>query len=122
MHYQRRQRDGVEMPPRVRVKMGGTQCVVDTCIADAVAHGLCPRHARRSRRYGLTAEEIESLETESCAGCGATDNLHVDHCHTTHEVRGILCRSCNTVLGAVKDDMRVLIRLAAYLERSTREP
>lgn len=120
-HYQQRQRDGIEMPPKVRVKMGGTQCIVESCIADAVAHGLCPRHARRSRRYGLVAEELAAIDRQgSCETCGSTENLHVDHCHDSQEIRGILCRGCNTALGAVKDDLRTLIRLAAYLEKRSR--
>lgn len=110
------------MPPKIRVKMGGTQCVVDSCLATAVAHGLCSRHAARSRRYGLVAEELAALDAHGeCEGCGSKENLHVDHDHATEgNVRGVLCRACNMVLGAVKDDMRVLIRLTAYLEKHTR--
>lgn len=118
-HYQQRQRDGLPMPPKVRVKMGGTQCIVESCIADAVAHGLCSRHAARSRRYGLVAEELFALDEHGeCGGCGSKENLHVDHCHDSHKVRGLLCRPCNMVLGAVQDQPEVLVKLAAYLIRS----
>jgi len=34
-------------------------------------------------------------------------------------VRGLLCNSCNLVLGYVKDDPVVLDRLAAYLRHHT---
>src|SRR5690349_19862256 len=35
-----------------------------------------------------------------CAMCGATGrHLVRDHCHRTGQVRGLLCRSCNTLEG-----------------------
>lgn len=39
-----------------------------------------------------------------------------DHCHTTGLFRGWLCRSCNLVLGMVKDNPKTLKRLAIYLD------
>lgn len=44
------------------------------------------------------------------------DNSHVDHCHATKAVRGILCTSCNWMLGDAKDRPEVLRAGAAYLE------
>lgn len=41
---------------------------------------------------------------------------HIDHCHTSNKVRGILCNRCNTVLGLVADDAALLASLAGYLE------
>lgn len=40
---------------------------------------------------------------------------HVDHCHKTSKVRGILCNRCNTVLGLCRDDPDLLSTLAGYL-------
>jgi hypothetical protein len=65
-------------------------------------------------------DELAKADTDVCEGCGATENLHVDHEHVSGDIRGVLCRSCNTALGAVKDDISILIRLLAYLERSQR--
>lgn len=58
----------------------------------------------RKRLYNLTEEEYISLATkqnEKCAICTNTfiKTPHVDHCHTTGKVRGLLCQSCNTTLG-----------------------
>jgi hypothetical protein len=42
-------------------------------------------------------------------------NLHLDHCHGSGELRGILCLSCNQGLGNFADDPARLERAAAYL-------
>lgn len=60
--------------------------------------------------YGLTEEQYEALLRDQggvCAICGKVDGsgrrLSVDHCHTTGQVRGLLCNGCNTSLGGLKD-------------------
>lgn len=40
---------------------------------------------------------------------------HVDHCHESQKVRGILCNRCNTVLGLCQDDKNLLSALARYV-------
>lgn len=75
-------------------------------------------------RYGITLEDRERmLEAQSyaCAMCGAAlvggRQTHVDHCHVSGVVRGILCLRCNTVLGFVED--AALMALATgYLART----
>jgi hypothetical protein len=75
-------------------------------------------------RYGMTEQDFEDLlasQDYSCAVCRSTEpagrwrGWHVDHDHDTGEVRGILCTSCNWVLGYAKDDPEVLVAAAAYL-------
>jgi hypothetical protein len=70
----------------------------------------------RARKYGLTVEQLrEVLAPGRCAICGRTDRLHVDHCHETGQVRGLLCDSCNAGLGRFRDDEARLIAAANYL-------
>lgn len=81
---------------------------------------------RTLRRYGITPEDYDRMLEEQgggCAICGNAANLwrpgcllHVDHCHETGVVRGLLCDRCNMGVGYFNDDS-VLLRLAAeYLE------
>jgi hypothetical protein len=83
-----------------------------------------------SQRYRLGWQEYLTLyETQSggCALCkiplGISKDTpdkevaHVDHCHTTGKVRGLLCSKCNKGLGHFFDNS-VTLRLAAeYIER-----
>lgn len=42
--------------------------------------------------------------------------LCVDHNHTTGDVRGLLCRRCNMVIGNVEESKELLTTLIDYLE------
>lgn len=72
--------------------------------------------------YGLEKGEYAKLYTFQggvCALCrratGASRRLSVDHDHRTGEVRGLLCRPCNTLLGHARDKASFFKRCAGYL-------
>jgi hypothetical protein len=74
------------------------------------------------RTFGISADEFDDLlaaQGGGCAICGVTPtraaSLHLDHCHGSGELRGILCLSCNQGLGNFADDPARLERAAAYL-------
>jgi hypothetical protein len=80
--------------------------------------------ARLKRKYNLSIEEYESLiesQNNSCKVCGtpAKNNtkgkLYIDHCHTTNKVRGLLCMKCNSALGLLNDDKKLIQNLLDYL-------
>ncbi|MFD6926534.1 endonuclease VII domain-containing protein [Streptomyces sp. NPDC059944] len=93
------------------------------------ATGLCEAHRVRHNRlvheYGIGWPERMRLAQEQdgqCAICGAPDvvedgepALHVDHCHETGRVRGLLCGACNRGLGLMRDDPRLLANAITYL-------
>jgi len=78
---------------------------------------------KRKAAYGITQPEYESLLTRQknvCAGCGrpfGSTTPHIDHCHSTGVIRGILHTGCNMALGHINDDPEVLEGLARYLRR-----
>ena len=43
--------------------------------------------------------------------------LSVDHNHKTKQVRGLLCRKCNLLLGCCKEDIKVLLASMCYLKK-----
>lgn len=86
----------------------------------------------RYKKYGVTAEwEAATLEAQGykCGNpsCGATEpggrwpTWHIDHCHKTGVVRGLLCDKCNKGVGLFDDDVDKLAGMIEYLmrERST---
>lgn len=75
--------------------------------------------------YGITLTEYNAMlakQDNKCAICGNTAILehrafHVDHCHTSGKIRGILCNGCNAGLGHFKDDPLILEKAAAYIRK-----
>lgn len=76
-------------------------------------------------RYNLTFEEYELMyknQNNSCKICaipkelGGRKGLHVDHCHITGRVRGLLCCSCNSAIGKLKENKNILNNAIAYLK------
>ena len=88
----------------------------------------CKAHKAREYRYGISLAEFETLlaaQGGRCAICGTgnppkrprdVDGWHVDHCHRTGDVRGILCRRCNTAIALMDDDSAMLHLAAEYIE------
>lgn len=82
----------------------------------------CVALRQRLRTYGLSRERYDALLHEQdhrCAICRSDDPLHVDHDHDTDEIRGLLCRACNHMLGNAKDRPALLRAAIGYLERTT---
>lgn len=84
------------------------------------------REYKLKQQYGLTIVAYNDLVEASnglCAVCNkpprgtrSATKLHVDHCHNTGRVRGLLCHACNVALGMARDNPDTLRRLAMYLE------
>jgi hypothetical protein len=69
-------------------------------------------------------EQMIAASNGACEICGKTENqfgkgMCVDHDHDTGTIRGILCTDCNMGVGNLKDDLDLLYKAVAYLERYT---
>jgi hypothetical protein len=78
---------------------------------------------KRTRRLPLgTYARMLAEHRGRCAICG-TDRpngmgrFHVDHCHATDAIRGILCSNCNLLIGHAKDRVDLLGAAIAYLNK-----
>ena len=97
--------------------------------------------AKLLKSYNLTVERYAQLYTDQhgkCAICGkallaATDVppgagrhvkkmiAHVDHCHDTKRVRGLLCSCCNTGIGQLQESEDILLSAIRYLKGASDE-
>ena len=91
----------------------------------AVTPGMSRAENLRSR-HGITEAQFSDMlfaQGGGCAICKRTDSgssrwktLHVDHCHQTGVIRGLLCHGCNVSIGHFKDSPELLRRAAMYVE------
>ena len=115
---------------RCRAKSHGRAAYCRGCTREVqrdwrAANPLLQRqYARRAllKRYGLSAEQFDALLVAQAGRCDICsdpldDALHIDHCHATGSVRGLLCIHCNTGIGKLRDRPALLRAAADYLER-----
>lgn len=96
--------------------------------ANPGAHRLAYVKGHVRRKYGLSWEDYTRLfdrQKGECALCQSghdlleVGGLCVDHDHDTGKVRGLLCKGCNSALGALGDSVRAIRHVLAYLEGSS---
>lgn len=78
----------------------------------------------RAKTYGLTLDEYNALqENTTCALCNNpfknSKDKHIDHCHVSKKVRGLLCTKCNVGLGMFGDSVPLLKAAIQYIEQSS---
>ena len=75
--------------------------------------------------YKLTKEDFFQMLEDQEHCCKLCDNefeslsqrhLHIDHCHETDKVRGLLCMKCNVGLGMLGDNEAGLLKALAYVK------
>lgn len=75
--------------------------------------------------YGISLEDFDRMFDEQNGRCAICPRelqrggkmTHVDHCHKTGKVRGLLCHGCNTSLGKLNDDEEIILRMAEYVRK-----
>lgn len=107
----------------------GHELTPDNTYLHTTSKGYVNRHCKkcaRARRYGITYDELEQMlidQDGSCAICLSPFDaekrglgFHVDHCHVSGAVRGLLCSNCNTAIGLLGDDPATLDRALQYVK------
>lgn len=75
------------------------------------------------RFYGLTLEDYNLMFEEQNGCCKICKRhqiefkrrLHVDHCHKTGNIRGLLCHNCNLALGRFMDNPVIIQSALEYV-------
>ncbi len=112
-------------PEKHKAKVRAWRAALDPDIARERA-----RRIRLRRYYGMELEDFDALcavQDHRCAICrtheddlprmrpGDHSNLYVDHAHESGSVRGLLCQSCNLLVGHAREDEQVLLAAIRYL-------
>lgn len=98
--------------------LGVRLCGAPSCVA------LQHRARKLWRTYKITLADYDMMlaqQDNACKICSGTDPRdggvfwHVDHCHKTGIVRGLLCGNCNRMIGLAHDTPSILEQAAEYL-------
>lgn len=118
-----RERRGLPYPanPRPIAKDSGGRCATHDRQRRRLAKAGA--HERRVQKvYGLAPGEYGRIYLEQGGRCficqratGASKALSVDHDHKTGLVRGLLCSTCNKLLGHLRDNPVTAARIHRYL-------
>ncbi len=95
------------------------ECAVDGCVSTGGWSTFCTKHLALVKKYNLSLDEINRISgVTECEnpGCHNTKRLHIDHDHTTGEVRGVLCGTCNAALGMLSEDESRIMGLIQYMK------
>lgn len=122
-------KERVRVYSRVHGRLPARVAQVANYQKEVMPNGLTRRQLFKLRtKFGLSADAYFAMlsgQKHRCATCRkpfpSRSDVHVDHCHTTGRVRGLLCDFCNRALGLVMDNPATLKRMIAYLRRKTQK-
>lgn len=79
------------------------------------------KNERYLRNYGITLKDFNDLlekQNNECLICQEKNKrFHLDHCHKTGKIRGILCAQCNTGIGLFKENVEYLTNAIRYITK-----
>lgn len=91
------------------------------------------RAKRFEAKYGITVEQRDAMYADQEGKCLVCEQhmtwdhrkgntVHVDHCHTSGEVKGLLCSKCNTAAGLLGENPKIAASLVQYLLDTAKVP
>ena len=104
------------------------ECNIETSKTWNATNPEKERDRNLKRNYGIDLQEYNQMfaqQSGCCAICGKHQTefktkLAVDHCHTSGEVRGLLCSNCNIGIGYLKDSDELFSAASQYLNKDPR--
>lgn len=106
--------------------VGSNNCV--KCNQDQMKkRAEASKWARIKKLYSIDKDQYMRMLGEQggkCAICTKDmheKEIHVDHCHSTHIVRGLLCSRCNQAIGLLDDDPEKIRMAEKYIKEHLRE-
>lgn len=85
---------------------------------------LMNRSSELKRNFGMTLQDYDLMFEQQRGRCKICNRhqsifarkLFVDHCHKTGKVRGLLCSTCNSGIGHLQDNIKILQSAIEYLK------
>jgi len=82
-------------------------------------------HQNNIKRYGITTIQYEQMllkQNNNCAICDKSSfdfkrRLHIDHNHSSGQIRGLLCVNCNHGLSIIERNNSFFDKAKLYLEK-----
>jgi hypothetical protein len=78
-------------------------------------------HRHIKNRYGITETDFNAMLVRQHGGCAICNDgpgkrkFHVDHCHSTGKIRGLLCHRCNVGIGMFRENPQLFIEAITYM-------
>ena len=99
-----------------------SECHKENCKKRYHSKTMKQKRAEKAIMYGLSVQqylEMYDKQEGKCAICNRKPHtkrgLHIDHCHKTGEVRGLLCHGCNIGIGNFKHSTDLIKNAIEYL-------
>lgn len=98
---------------------------VDCALLSSAKRYKKAKWKRIEKLYGITEFqyfEMLSHQLNKCKICSDAINensTHIDHCHATGIVRGLLCGRCNQAIGLLRDSVEIINSAADYIKNAT---
>jgi hypothetical protein len=81
--------------------------------------------AQRKKKYNMSTEDYYTklnLQNNCCDICNISiidygKEFTIDHCHITNKIRGLLCNTCNSGIGMLKENELILEKAIKYLKK-----
>ena len=79
------------------------------------------RWVRVKKLYSLSESDVtKMLDKQNCKCVICSINIqtgyHIDHCHLTGKVRGLLCQKCNQAIGLLRESESLFFKAAEYIK------